>query len=210
MAPLAKETAREDMRERILAAAMARFSSYGYGKTTMAEIAGDCGMTAGNLYRYFDNKLDIAAALAGGCLAEREDELGRIVAACGEDPGRRIERFLLALLEHTHRHWSATPRVSELVDSVCASCPELVNAHREALTRLLAALIGQGNATGRFTVADPAAAADAILAAATLFTVPHFMSLQSFDDHVRIARNLSALLVDGLAARPACPPEARR
>ncbi|GAV21360.1 bacterial regulatory proteins, TetR family [Mariprofundus micogutta] len=39
-------------KERIVAAARQRFSHYGYGKTTMAEIASDCQMSVGNLYRF--------------------------------------------------------------------------------------------------------------------------------------------------------------
>ena len=35
---------------RILEAASDRFLHYGYGKTTMSEIAKDCNMSTGNLY----------------------------------------------------------------------------------------------------------------------------------------------------------------
>jgi AcrR family transcriptional regulator len=51
-----------DARLQILDAAHRRFSAYGFGKTTMAEIADDVGMSAANLYRYFENKLDLGAA----------------------------------------------------------------------------------------------------------------------------------------------------
>ncbi|NOQ82264.1 MAG: TetR family transcriptional regulator, partial [Methylophaga sp.] len=39
-----------DTRSQILSATEIRFSQYGYNKTTMAEIAKDCGMSAANLY----------------------------------------------------------------------------------------------------------------------------------------------------------------
>ena len=50
-----------DVRSQIIEAANARFKHYGYGKTTMAEIAADSGMSAANLYRYFKNKQEIIA-----------------------------------------------------------------------------------------------------------------------------------------------------
>jgi len=53
-----------DTRQQILEAAMQRIKHYGYGKTTMSEIAKDCGMSAGNIYRFFASKLDIAEAMA--------------------------------------------------------------------------------------------------------------------------------------------------
>ncbi len=50
-------------RDRILQAAMTRIKHYGYGKTTMAEIAADCDMSPGNIYRFFEAKIDIAEAI---------------------------------------------------------------------------------------------------------------------------------------------------
>ena len=52
------------VRSQIIDAAKQRFSHFGYGKTTMAEIAADCSMSPGNLYRFFPGKLDIAEAIA--------------------------------------------------------------------------------------------------------------------------------------------------
>jgi len=57
----------DKVRLRILEAAAQRFTQFGYNKTTMAEVAQDCGMSAANLYRYFENKLDIGANLACNC-----------------------------------------------------------------------------------------------------------------------------------------------
>ena len=59
-----QQKATDDPSARILAAAYARFQRFGFGKTTMAEIAGDCGMSAANLYRYFENKEDIGVHTA--------------------------------------------------------------------------------------------------------------------------------------------------
>ena len=50
----------DETAKQILDAASRRFLHYGYGKTTMSEIAQDCNMSTGNLYRYFPSKLDIA------------------------------------------------------------------------------------------------------------------------------------------------------
>ena len=65
----------EQVREQILDAAQQRFEVFGLGKTTMAEIAEDTGMSAANLYRYFENKQDIAGACACRCMNEGLDLL---------------------------------------------------------------------------------------------------------------------------------------
>ena len=55
---------KDTVRECIVEAAKKRFSHFGYAKTTMAEVASDCAMSPGNLYRFFPGKLDIAEAIA--------------------------------------------------------------------------------------------------------------------------------------------------
>ena len=56
-------TAHDATHQKIIDAAKRRFMHYGYTKTTMAELASDCEMSPGNLYRYFPGKLDIAEAI---------------------------------------------------------------------------------------------------------------------------------------------------
>src|SRR5262245_16306008 len=43
-------------RERIVTAARRRFESYGYRRTSIAEIARDAGIAVGTVYRYFAGK----------------------------------------------------------------------------------------------------------------------------------------------------------
>lgn len=50
---------------------MCRWSSYrtfGYGKTTIAEIVGDPSMSTANLCPYFDNKQELGVASAEICI----------------------------------------------------------------------------------------------------------------------------------------------
>ena len=78
----------EQVRRRILDAAEARFRVFGYRKTTMAEIAEDVDMSAANLYRYFEDKQDIAAACAGRCMGGRAELLREVVKRPGLAAGR--------------------------------------------------------------------------------------------------------------------------
>lgn len=50
-------------REQILLSARNRFAAIGYTKTTMAELAEDCGLSPAHLYNFYKNKLDIAGGL---------------------------------------------------------------------------------------------------------------------------------------------------
>ena len=55
---------KSSVRAEILAVARSHFVRFGYAKTSMQEIADDCHMSVANLYRYFDGKLAIGAAVS--------------------------------------------------------------------------------------------------------------------------------------------------
>ena len=52
-----------DSRVKILTEAERLFRHYGYSKTTMADIADGCDMSAANLYRFFPSKLALVEAI---------------------------------------------------------------------------------------------------------------------------------------------------
>jgi AcrR family transcriptional regulator len=72
---------KDSARDRIMEAAKSRFSHFGYGKTTMAEVASDCEMSPGNLYRFFPGKLDIAEAIATEDYERHLEHLRRLAQA---------------------------------------------------------------------------------------------------------------------------------
>ena len=54
----------EARRQQILDAARRRFTANGFHATSMQDILGECGLSAGAVYRYFRSKEDIVAAIA--------------------------------------------------------------------------------------------------------------------------------------------------
>ena len=88
---IGKKRMTNDVSEQILNAAENRFRTYGFGKTTMAEIAGDIGMSTANLYRYYENKLAIGSAMAERCFCERKGVLTEIVNRLKEQKSIHFE-----------------------------------------------------------------------------------------------------------------------
>lgn len=191
----------EDTRAAILEAARGRFRQYGYNKTTMAEIAADCGMSAANLYRYFENKLDLAAELAHGCLSQEAEALRQVVDDRGVPAAARLQSFVLTVLHCTHDTWSREPRLNELVEAVCRQKTELVSRHQQIKQSLLEKLLVDGCLSGEFAIADIPGAAVAILAATTVFDVPIFMNFHPLAEHERRAGLVVGLLLQGLLHR---------
>lgn len=194
----AKDCFPDETRQRILDAAGERFQQYGYNKTTMAEIAKDCGMSAANLYRYFENKLAIGASLACNCLDEGVEKLKETVLDKQVPPSDRLHQFILSMFEHTYSNWSETPRMNEMVTAICHERTDIVDQHVQQKQALLITLIKEGNQAGEFAVADPEVTAEAILTASTLFGVPLLMPLFTREAFERKAENLTTLLLNGI------------
>jgi len=62
--PRVDEAYLESRRREILEAAMNCFARQGFHRTTMQDIVGETGLSAGAIYRYFQSKEDIVAAIA--------------------------------------------------------------------------------------------------------------------------------------------------
>lgn len=191
----------ETTKAQILGAAEARFRQYGYTKTTMAEIADDVGMSTANLYRYFENKQDLAAVCASRCIGEQIEVLREVVHRPGLSASQRLEEFVLAMLHHTHTLTADQPRVNELVETVARERQEIVHQKNEAMYALIAEILAQGNETGEFGVGDVIATARSIYATTVLFSVPIFVKLYPLDEFERVARGVVELLIQGLAKR---------
>lgn len=188
----------DDTRRQILAAASQRFTQFGYNKTTMAEIAQDCGMSAANLYRYFDNKLDIGANLAGCCLNEKLGLVQAIVDAEQRPAAERLREVVFTILRFTHGMWADNPRVNELVNVICEERMDLVEGHKEQEHALLMKLLQQGIAGGEFAVTDPEDTATALMSSLTLFCMPLLMPLYSLEVFEQRADAVVRLVLNGI------------
>ncbi len=191
----------EETRQRILAAAAERFVQFGYNKTTMAELARDCDMSAANLYRYFDSKLDIGAKLACDCLETKRILLRGIVEQKERSAAARLRDVVMQSLDYTHGQWADNPRMNEMVNAICGERMDIVEEHRRGEHRLLVELITDGIARGEFQTDDVDDSATAIATAITAFNVPLLMPLYSLESFRKRAESVVKLLLNGLNKR---------
>ena len=185
----------------ILAVAEARFREYGLGKTTMAEIAEDAGMSAANLYRYFENKQDIAAECAWSCMCEGIESLRQTIENPGRSASERLSDFALEMLRYIHAQTHDHQKISELVDNVLTRRPDLIERKRKLMRAMLAEILTQGKESGEFEIDDVATTARAIHHALIFFEVPIFMQLHDLGDYERYALEVVNLLLQGLLRR---------
>jgi len=164
----------EQVRNQILEAAAKRFTHYGYGKTTVAEIASDCGMSSGNLYRYFENK----EAIARAAVEERLEEKSRICEAAAEPAApamEQIRQYLLARLRFSHALSCGSAHIFELVQLMTDRHRELLDRYDGRMIEWLAGVIEGAVARKEFRPVDARKAAGSVFVATMVFCIPIFM-----------------------------------
>jgi AcrR family transcriptional regulator len=188
----------DDTRQQIQQAAEARFGVYGYNKTTMAEIAEDTGMSAANIYRFFENKEEIAAACANRCMCERIDRLREAIRQPVLSAVQRLQAYVLTTLQVSHEMAMENKKIHEIITTITDNRPDLVHQKIDAETALLTEILAYGNEKGEFAIDDVITTARTIHMTLVVFDVPLFMGLFPYDEFEEKARAVVSLLVSGL------------
>ncbi len=111
--------------DRIAAAALQRFNRTGYGSTKLAQIAGDVGISQGNLTYHFPTKLDLALHLSETVrVMTTERAAQRVNGDIAED---YVDHLLFAMkLTWTYRFLMRDPGIFHDADEVVPPSPILV------------------------------------------------------------------------------------
>ena len=158
-------------------------------------------MSAANIYRYFENKLEIAATLSCRCLDSQLDQLESIVSQNQTSAARRLEELVLTLLHLQHAQWAENPHMDEMVNAVCFERSDIVNQHIQKKQHLIARIIEDGNRMGEFEVSDSQRCAEAVFTTITLFVVPMLIPLFPLPQLEYKAKEAINLILTGLQKR---------
>ena len=130
-----------DRRTQILEAAVVCFAKRGFHQASMHDISAEAGISVGLIYRYFQNKEAVIAAMADRHKKEISDLLERagqaptllesleilFTAHCAESEPRVVSAFVVDLYAEASRN----PAVAELVGDV-------LNTSMDGVTKLIA------------------------------------------------------------------------
>lgn len=196
----------EETKRRILEAAKKRFTTYGFNKTTIAEIAADTSMSTGNIYRFFSCKHDIMAEMADGYFRECEASQREILKLPNITASERLMAFVLQNLKNTYKLAVETPKTNEIIEFVHENRKEQIDRHCDVQKSILAEILAEGNSRGEFEVPEILLTADVILHATILFDYPTLVKKfadggASFDDLENLAKGVSSLIVNGIKKR---------
>jgi AcrR family transcriptional regulator len=138
------------MRTRILEAADRLFGHYGYGKTTVADIARDLGMLPANVYRFFASKLEIVQAICQRLLDERTKRNWAIVGSSGT-ASERLKRFLVENHRTNLEEFATNPKYYEIVEVAIAEEWATIHDYLQSMTDAIMRIITDGVAAGEFS-----------------------------------------------------------
>ena len=196
-------------RDRILHAAMARIKHYGYGKTTMAEIAADCDMSPGNIYRFFEAKIDIAEAMARIHYAEVQADLAAIARKKEWSADRRLREVFRQRLRDSFCLFEENSKILEVAEVLHRERPLLANEHLASERVFLAALLDEGEHAGLFAPGDHDFTSEMIQAATMKFSVPQLFSKLSLPRLERELEGVLDLILNGVYAPQRAQPGAQ-
>src|SRR5213079_1223038 len=97
-APQSRGPADHNVRDQILEAAGEHFSQYGYGKTTVSDLAKAIGFSKAYIYKFFDSKQAIGEAICANCLAEIVAAVEQAINVEDLSPTERFRRLVKTVI----------------------------------------------------------------------------------------------------------------
>jgi len=186
------------IRQRILEKAFSRFGRYGFGKTTMAEIAKDCAMSPGNLYRYFKSKKDIGADCAKQAMSQKLELVRKIIDNENFSSIQKLHASTLEVLNYMHFQFSDQAELMELVDFISRERWDIVQEYMKQERFLISEILSQGNSSRDFNIRDVQETSKWIQAALMKFFAPRSMDAFTLEELRKEAEGVVNTLIRGL------------
>lgn len=167
---------KNEIRDRILRAATDRITHYGYAKTTMAEIAADCGMSAGNIYRFFESKADLAEAMARKHYERQHFDMAQMSRRSDLAPDRRLKAMFFKRMKENFAMFAENAKILDVAEVLKKERPVFMNEQLAQERVYIAAVLEEGAAAGLFREADYAFMAEMMQSATVKFSIPQLFS----------------------------------
>lgn len=144
-----------ETRRDIVTVAHRLFTTIGYRKTTVADIASELSMSPANVYRFFDSKKSINEAVAERLLGEIVGELETIASDASKPAAERLAAVMRTLAQLSEERFMTNKRMYDMVEDAMAESWGVCDAYVERVSTVFGRLIEDGRRSGEFAVDDP-------------------------------------------------------
>jgi AcrR family transcriptional regulator len=143
-----------DIRDQIVDAAEAHFSRYGYGKTTVADLAKAIGFSKAYIYKFFDSKQAIGQAICVQCL-DKVLAAGEAGIAEGKTAAEKLRRFFSGIVSTGAELFFEDKLLYDIAAHSAEERWPSAMAYMERAEALLKEIILLGRETGEFERKTP-------------------------------------------------------
>jgi TetR/AcrR family transcriptional regulator, fatty acid metabolism regulator protein len=192
----------QDKRRQILEAAVRAFARRGYHACRVGEIAEEAGVAYGLVYHYFGSKEEVLESIFRDTWTQMLARI-REVAESGEPANEQVRKVTALLL----RTWRRDPDLVRVLVSEVTRSPEQLRRQIDEIGHAYEALeqiVANGQKSGEFrSDIDPQIAATIFYGALEEVLTGWVMGQlpDGDEDIARAERDLTGLVVDGLAKR---------
>ncbi|MEL7028008.1 MAG: TetR/AcrR family transcriptional regulator [Pseudomonadota bacterium] len=130
------------------------FRTQGYERTTIGDIAADCGFSPSNVHKHFGTKAAVNEAIADRMLRYKE-EAALIAVRKETTAAGKLRAFLMSIFATTQEFLLKEKRVHDMVLAAIDNDWSPVRAYRRRLLAIITEIVEEGVASGEFADANP-------------------------------------------------------
>lgn len=144
-----------DIRDQIVAAANEHFSQYGYGKTTVSDLAKAIGFSKAYIYKFFDSKQAIGEAICANCLAEIVAAVAQAINVEGLSPTERFRRLVKTVIATGVNLFFNDRKLYDIAAFAASESWPSTQAYEAQIKRFVSQIVREGREIGEFERKTP-------------------------------------------------------
>ena len=143
-----------NMRDQIIAAADEHFSHYGYGKTTVSDLAKAIGFSKAYIYKFFESKQAIGEAICAKCLGSVTLAVEESIRG-GRSATDKFRRLFRTINELSTELFFTDRKLYDIAAYSCAEKWPSAEAYCDKVEAIVADIILEGRESGEFERKTP-------------------------------------------------------
>jgi AcrR family transcriptional regulator len=153
-APPLRGPADHAVREQIVAAAAEHFSHYGYGKTTVSDLAKSIGFSKAYIYKFFDSKQAIGEAICSKTLTGIVATVEQAVAGATTPTEKFRKMFKVLVTTGVSLHFNDRKLYDIAAHAAGEQWPS-VRAYCDRISQIVTEIVREGRESGEFERKTP-------------------------------------------------------
>lgn len=143
-----------NVRNQIVVAATEHFSRYGYGKTTVSDLAKAIGFSKAYIYKFFESKQAIGEVICSQCLHDIETEIRASINEADRPP-EKLRRLFRTSVTASLRLFSSDRKLYEIATSAATEEWQAARDYEVRIKALLQDILLEGRQSGDFERKTP-------------------------------------------------------